>query len=200
MKLSEEDDPGSKGTCVRPFFLTGLPRSRTAWLANLFTTGEIFCWHDALLLCGSPADLPQLLRKNAPIGDSDSALILFYPDVAEMFPGSPWVIVERDPQDAFDSLVKRFGHDVSRGGWPMLIAAMQTIPKDDPNVLRVRYEELNDVEVVRRIWEHCVPAVEFDERRWALLKRLNVERIPPSSDPARERSMAQELFNRGSLS
>ena len=30
------------------FMVLGLPRSGTAWLANLLTTDDTFCWHEAL--------------------------------------------------------------------------------------------------------------------------------------------------------
>jgi hypothetical protein len=183
---------------MRRFFLTGFPRSRTAWLANLFTTGEILCWHDALLRCHTASDLVTLFGKGRFVGDSDSALMLFYDDVAAMYPGAPWVLVERDADEAFQSMVTKFGSDISKGGWPLVVAAMQRMPSNE-SMLRVRYEELDDVAVIRGIWNHCMPSVKFDERRWRLLRDMKVERIPPPSDPVREASLAQQVFNKGRL-
>lgn len=180
------------------FFLTGLPRSRTAWLAALFSTGESICWHDALLLCRSVGDLPKLFGSVRCAGDSDSGLILFHSDVVTLFPDAPWVVVERDPDEAFRSMVARFGRDLSNGGWPLLVAALRRIPRDD-SVLRVRYEDLDEVRVMRKIWKHLLPSTKFDEARWRFLKRVKVERIPPKSDPIRHVSLAHEVLLKGRI-
>ena len=39
------------------FFITGLPRSRTAWLANWFTYGHTFCFHEACRKVGKIEEL-----------------------------------------------------------------------------------------------------------------------------------------------
>jgi hypothetical protein len=183
----------------RRFFVTGLPRSRTAWFANLFSTGDVLCHHDALLECDRVTDLPSILGRRAIVGDSDSGLLLFYSDVAAMYPGAPWVVIRRDPDEAFRSLVEHFGTDVSNGGWPILTAALQTIPAGNSSILSVSYDELGDVSIIRKIWNHCIPTVPFDAERWVLLRDLKIERIPRPLDPSRERALAKAVFVKGTV-
>lgn len=65
----------------KPFLIIGLPRSRTAWLANYFTNNGIVCYHELLM------DIPigGLYKAISPRnGNADSSLCI-YPDyVLEM--------------------------------------------------------------------------------------------------------------------
>lgn len=83
---------------MRHVFLTGLPRCRSAWFANLLTYGDSFCFHDAWHgLDSVEAIRPKLKNMCRPVvGISDPALVLFWRQMAEWYPDAKWVVVKRD--------------------------------------------------------------------------------------------------------
>lgn len=80
---------------MKHFFIVGLPRSRTAWMANWFTYGDSFCFHDGLAGISSKEDYAAKLQsKNASyVGDSDSGLVFL--DLKYLYPDSPVVVIHR---------------------------------------------------------------------------------------------------------
>ena len=102
---------------MTPFFITGLPRSRTAWLANFFTTQTAFCFHDRCKDGWTAAWVEQSLKMVAQgfvpgspparythVGDADSGLMLIAPQLVVMFPDARWLFVKNTPQCAADKL------------------------------------------------------------------------------------------------
>jgi hypothetical protein len=81
----------------------------TAWLANYFTYGDSFCFHDGLAGCRTPETYKEKLQSISVnhVGDSDSGLL--FVDLAYMFPDSPVVIIKRDILACKESYEKKFG-------------------------------------------------------------------------------------------
>lgn len=81
---------------VRHFFITGLPRSRTAWFANYLTFGDSFCLHDGFRGLKSVEDFPARLNVyEGASGNSDPANVLFWQRLVEWYPQAKWVVVVR---------------------------------------------------------------------------------------------------------
>lgn len=175
---------------LTPFFITGLPRSRTSWLANWFTWDRSACLHDGLRLCQDPAGLPDLLRR--PLceysGNSDSALPLHGPEVVKLFPGARWLFVIRPVREAADSFVDLMRREGYAGyGWRMnrvetrelfrlldhdLKKLILQVPATDRQV--VDFEDLNDHDTVCRITRFLTPKVVLSRSRWELLNSLRI--------------------------
>lgn len=85
---------------VTPFFITGLPRSRTSWLSVLFSDDAV-CAHDLLARSKSLQDYKAKLGA----GDSDSGLIWIYEWASKEFPSSRWLLVRRNPEQSVASLL-----------------------------------------------------------------------------------------------
>jgi hypothetical protein len=166
-------------TPIAPFFVTGLPRSRTAWLSNLFTTGGLVCLHEGLR--HGVGKLVAQIKAGEVHGNSDSSIPLHWEPLFEFFPKARWVIVERDPEEALASHVAfleagglkvnpvrlRHAHrEVLRQTERMLWAVPHLV---------VPFSGLSDIETVRRVWEHCLPDRTFDAQRATWLQRLNVQ-------------------------
>ncbi len=86
------------------FFVTGLPRSRTAWLANLLTTDRTLCFHEPI----EPIDKlfnPAWAGGYAAIGCSDSMLVMRFEELSDAYLQAPWLYVQRDPEAALNSLL-----------------------------------------------------------------------------------------------
>lgn len=95
------------------FFISGLPRSKTAWLANFLSGGNTICLHDAFTRCARVEDLKAIM-ENLPyqnVGHADPANLLFSNRLREVFPQAKWVLVNRDPFEARQSCAEAFGVD-----------------------------------------------------------------------------------------
>jgi hypothetical protein len=86
----------------RHFFVLGLPRSRTAWASIALTVGRSYCFHDGLHGCRDFSEYLNRLtsRPEEVIGDSSPALAPHAQALVECFPDAPWLILERDPNEA----------------------------------------------------------------------------------------------------
>ena len=151
------------------FFITGLPRSRTAWLAAYFTEGNVFCYHDGLKYLNSKEDFYDLMHnahrdyRLEMIGNSDSGLI--FTDFQTRFPGVPTVIIERPVADSWQSMVSLgFSIDVD-----FFFDNSQKL--DDLTGLRVPYEHID--RDLRFICEYI--GVRYSPARHALFKQWHIE-------------------------
>lgn len=163
------------------FFIASLPRTRTAWLANLFTCGDSFCFHEVLKWAASPREMRRYFEStNKPyVGDSDSGLPFFMDELMVEFPKSRLVVVERDPEVVIKSLTRVFpetGVDF-REIVEKTVAAI-TQMKAKYRVYTVPFENLSEQRVCRELWNYCLPKIPFDETRWKMLDVLTVEIQP----------------------
>ena len=175
-----------------PFFITGLPRSRTAWLANLFTWGDSFCHHDALRMGVSVEELKRqfVSTPGQYVGDSDSGLAAVARDVVNEWPHARWVIVLRPKQECLESYQKYFRHH-PYPHCPVLTGAdaatvfnymehwLQRVPAVVPaeNLCIVESASLDDERVMRNVWKWLLPTIEFPAARWRMLNTMNVRII-----------------------
>lgn len=185
---------------MNPFFITGFPRSRTAWLANLMTYGESFCWHDVLQHCGDdPVELSEYLShfpddRITHVGCSDSGIVRHHEAISHLLPNAPWVFIRRPLGDALQSFLSFFREHPYQGFPPMnelqavglfeqLDAALTRAIDLTPNNLRlvVDYEDLDKLSVCRAIWDHCATG-EFSVARWHLLDQMRINIIPEKVD------------------
>jgi hypothetical protein len=93
------------------YFVTGLPRSRTAWFANYLTWADSFCYHDALVGVDGIEAMLDLANQTpaTKVGFSDPALLFFWPKLMALCPGAKWVVILRDPRAVKASSEAAFG-------------------------------------------------------------------------------------------
>ncbi len=160
------------------FFILGTPRTRSTWLANLFTYQDTFCYHEALRYCASVSDLKRLLASHHEnhLGNADSDLIPVMDDVMRKFPGSRILIVERDLEEAVRSFLTLVpGHSPTQA-YQFFKAYTDKLEqiKAGHACMTISYHDLGNIEVVRRIWEYLIPNIPFNERRFRLLDEMSV--------------------------
>jgi hypothetical protein len=182
---------------MKNYFVTGYPRSRTAWLANLLTCGPSFCCHDATKGGEGVESVVDEFERIAAtehaeyIGDSDSGLLLYVEEMENRFPCSPWVLVSRDAKEAIASYRRHFAEHPYPGTESMTagqlmdaFAAMQYARRNvarfipSKRLLVVGFDDLHKEETIRAIWEHCLPDVPFNYERWKMLDSFRVNIIP----------------------
>lgn len=148
------------------FFITGLPRSRTAWFANFFTTGGSFCYHEALNHYPNKGALTGAMTgAKFYYGNSDSALP--FTKFQEWF-NAPTVIIERNADEVIESLYKLYGEHAAI---PKLVLAGQVKLKHLRG-LRVAFQDIDSR--LHEIWDYCVDSIYDVERAEALMK-LNIQ-------------------------
>jgi hypothetical protein len=156
------------------FFVTGYPRSRTAWLANFLTWGDSLCWHEATRMCTSFEDMRELLDKDATfVGNSDSTLTLMPHSFLETFSGDPLVVVERPVDEVWMSLLKLGGASLA-GTVKEMTAGLETL-KEAADLV-VEFDELDDWDTCLEIQKTCNPGgAEMPYDRFCSLKQMNVQ-------------------------
>ena len=147
------------------FFIIGLPRSRTAWLANFFTHGPSYCYHDPLVECESLDDLDkmEIQTDTEYVGFSDAAFSLMLDRLSVAYPFAPKIIVHR-PLHIVRSSCEKVG----------LTPPPDGISLHAINGLHVQYQHLNEIPVLSAMWNHVI-GKGFSERRARMLIDMKIE-------------------------
>ena len=161
---------------MTPFFIAGLPRSRTAWLANFLTTDESFCYHELTADCLDLAEMPEHFRRTGRrlVGDADTSLALLYKPIKKLFPGARWAVIERPVEEVEKSLRDDLGITLDPGLLDLLLENLEIIKRD---ALVVSFNDFTE-STARFIWAWCLPGIDFDEARWKLLDPLLIQLNP----------------------
>lgn len=162
---------------MKPFFITGLPRTRTAWFANLFTTDRTHCFHEWLPLNNTDTILQdfQKVRKQY-VGESGTCLCLFIEKIKKRFPKCPIVLIERPCEEVAESLINAF----SDAKIDLMLQKLQSLEKiinqikKENNVLCVSFNSLHKERAIEKIWQHCVPTIRLDRIRLELLQKIKI--------------------------
>lgn len=154
------------------FFVTGLPRSRTAWLAKFFTTGDIYCMHEGLNLYPDMTSLGNAMSGDKRLyGNSDSALCLT--DFQEVFK-APTLIIERDRGEVLASLDNVFGTKDNLSTRMIVIHLIDLMISKlrDLDGLRIPFNEIDTR--LEEIWQHCI-GDGYDPVRGNAMSMLNIQ-------------------------
>lgn len=179
---------------VNHFFITGLPRSRTAWLANFFTYAKSFCWHDASTR-GGEIGIHTLVKnlervKSEYCGDSDSALIFYAGELVRIFPEARWLLVHRPAAEARASFLEFFRARPHPRIAPDAAVAERIFSRCElelanlSNVLprgrwiECAYEDLNSKLVLEEAWRFLTPGNPWSALRCELLQGLETNLMP----------------------
>lgn len=140
------------------FLITGHPRSRTAWLAALFSGDGVSVFHDLHFVSGElPAALSFGAVRNVTVGVCDPSAASVWPkEACEAFNGHPIVLIERkEAREAARRWAPGLTKDVL-DLWASNIARFKALAT---NVLTVPYESLEDNATVANIYFHCTAKV-----------------------------------------
>lgn len=169
MKASLTEHRESRLNCaLQPFFVTGLPRSRTAWLANLLTADTTICFHDVPFSIGA-------VDNGKVVGFAGPQVCTQFTEVCRFFPHAPWLIVLREQSEALEA-VRRCAPNVvvPEDYWKgrcHLISALCA----KHQAMTVKFDELDRESVIRPVWAHLLPGIPFDSQRFDLLCKMNVQ-------------------------
>ena len=116
------------------FFITGLPRSRSAWLANWMTDKHSYCFHELAKYGKDCYELNMVMKKRGEVtvGTADSSFPYYYKQFMQYIPGKI-VVVERDPADVIESYEEDFETDMPPGLIDECLEKLENNQKDPRN-------------------------------------------------------------------
>lgn len=163
------------------FFITGLPRSRTAWFSVATTTPTSVCFHEPIAGLSSYDELVDLWspKFGVDIGISDSCLALHTERILnDLSPRT--LLIERPLEDvmrSYAAYASRTGitmiEQVSRQRAEDASSALGRI-KDHPLVQVVKYGALDDYDVVLSSMRWLLPHREFPDLRSLMTFNIQV--------------------------
>lgn len=131
------------------FFIVAMPRSRTYWLSQFLTHGDVTCHHELL---GDVASFEEYAAALGPDdGAAETAAILLWRPLLRSFPDARYVIVRRDPVEVDRSLAAHgITADVARLA-RSLDQAQEGLRHAD--AITVDYHAMDAM--LPAIWRHC---------------------------------------------
>lgn len=179
------------------YLITGLPRTRTAWLANLMTYGPSFCSHELITVAGLDGAVGHLSRLNYKFkGVSDSGAGWCWKRILMKFPDIKVLRITRPWKEAAESHYRYFSDNPIPGmdtpSLPMTEVICQHLDKEldamansllgpllsSPKKIRgyrtVNFTDLHNELTCAWIWEWLVPNEPFNRERWALLDKMRI--------------------------
>lgn len=171
------------------FLIFALPRSRTAWLSNLFTVENVFCHHDGMRKSRNPPSLKGVLDGHGVVGNCDNAMAVFAEEVLEEWPDARVALIQRDPQAVVDSLRKFHRDDgLPQGAIDSIVHQTQQgldrVALSGRVDLSLSYEALDSLPALGRLWGALVPSQGFDGRRAEALLSYQVQMHRPTYNAA----------------
>ncbi len=167
-----------KGEPSGKFFVTGLPRSRTAWMSAFLTTGETLCYHEPSCHIAKIEDISTFFDSTfyKHIGVSESSLGFFIEWILENIKPRT-LIIERDIAEVKESM-RQIGLPMDRFYFCELLQETLSQFRDHPLVKVVHFNSLVHKRVMQDVYWHLMPGCAFDEERWAQFNGMSIEGIP----------------------
>lgn len=159
------------------FYILSYPRCRSTWFSSFFSTNVCYCFHE-LLSNNNPRAFQQMKDFPRPyVGSADTNPVSFMSTLKE--PGA-LVIIERPEKDVINALHKAFDKhpDFTQIEWTGLVnnivymagVILDYYKKTEKGALVVPFKDLEDDQVLMRIFKHCVPQYDPD---WAYIRHFN---------------------------
>jgi len=148
------------------FLVLGLPRSRTAWLSNFLTYGDVTCTHEGLNGCNTLQEYKEKFTNRS--GDSNTGLALF--DFEEQFLDFKTIIIDNTIDASVKFAKEHYGADVAY--------TMNTLKDRLSSLdgLHVQYNDINNQ--LQEIWDY-VSNDQFNEKRATSLINFDIQIMKP---------------------
>jgi len=155
---------------MRRFLITGLPRSRTAWLAVAATHGEVVCHHEPKNNLPSwDAIFDTVWSGGGCVGISDHGLGFYLPEIIRRV--APRTLIVERPIAEVKASLARLGERPTN----LCDLLLEALTYQHPLILRVRYSALANTAVVVACLRWLVPGAEIDAARIARLQGENIQ-------------------------
>ncbi|SKA88889.1 hypothetical protein SAMN02745166_01503 [Prosthecobacter debontii] len=146
----------------QPFFILGLPRTRTAWLSTVLSMCGRPCYHEGMRGFASFEDYAQ--NREVP-GDADPTLIYWTARLLEQWPDARFVVVSRNGEDALRDLIAASPPELEQSlkeGWASCMLAFsmtRDLLRGNPNAMFLEFADLTDNALISELVAHCGGAI-----------------------------------------
>jgi hypothetical protein len=169
-----------------PYLITGLPRSRTAWMATAASGEGSMCFHEPTAWLDRWDDVFAAVWWDHPnyryVGIADHGLGFHLPAI--MRRASPRTLIIERPVDEVNASLARLGLPASN----FCDLLQETLAYDHPCIMRVPYAVLADSWVVFDCLRWLMPEEVIDRSRIAHLQGRNIQAGPNAIPQAMARS------------
>lgn len=160
-----------------PFLVMGLPRSRTAWFSKFLTYGPWICGHDQIRYFRSLEDIRSWCMQPF-IGSAETIGAQYWRLIPRYLPDGRVLIVRRPVVEVVESILKQGVVGIDRaklmGNMRRMDAKLDQAEARLPDCITVNFDELNDPEVCRVAFEHCL-GLPFNYKWWEYWNAINVQ-------------------------
>lgn len=155
------------------FIIYALPRSRTYWLSRFLTYGDYHCQHEEMRYARSLDDVKSFFSQLF-VGTCETAAAPYWRLVETYHPTT--IVIRRNVHDVVRSLRAKltFDIDVMTKIMAHLDAKLDQIEARVPNVMSVKYEDLQKEKTCKMIFEKCLP-YQHDKKWWKSLNKTNLQ-------------------------
>lgn len=160
---------------MKTFFILCLPRSRSAWLANLLTYGNTFCFHEPAVGLYNFKEMRALFESTGRpiVGSSDCGNVWIIDGLRAEFPDSQLVVVRQEIELCRQSMAEMGLPD---NGTLEKAADMLDYVVSGYSPLVIEAKDLGSPETIKTLCDYV--GAEFDQPRLSLLESLNVQTKP----------------------
>jgi hypothetical protein len=155
-----------------PFIVYALPRSRTFWLSRFLTYGDWQCGHDEMRHARALDDVQAWLSQPC-TGTVETGAAPFWRLVSHVK-----TIVIRRPISEVVASIRKLGFDVDPDlltkSMARLDRKLDQIEHRIPDVLSVRYDDLQSEDTCKAVFERCLP-YQHDHNWWRRMAKLNLQ-------------------------
>lgn len=155
------------------FLVTGLPRTRSAWIAALLTAHGAPCLHEPAVAYGRRVSLKEIFDDGYRGIVYPCAGLEYGAELPAAFMGHPVVVVDRDPHESRAELEKWSSMTFDDAKWREAVAANETVIRGF-DARRVRYADLDKFEIVDRMVRYLT-GDSLDPRIFKLFDSLDVQ-------------------------
>jgi len=160
------------------FFILSTARCRSTWFSNLFTYKDSFCYNEELRYITNWSELKEKIeqRPEANVGFEDPEMLHYVETIYKMFPEAKYVLLERNRDQAEQSLINISGADPRTvydkfDRWHNdLERFLKTVNKFE----FIHWDNMDNVEEIKKIWDYVLPNCEFDQQRWEMLTAMRI--------------------------
>ena len=160
------------------FFILSTARCRSTWFANLFTYKDSFCYNEETRYINSWEELVDRIedRTEEYVGFEDPELLHYINSLYKLFPNATYILLERDREDCEISMCNQSGAprelvSMKFDRWNRDLINFKNIVE---NYESIRFDDMDDMGEIHRIWKYVLPNITFDIGRWNLLTSLRI--------------------------
>ena len=160
------------------FFIFGTVRTRSTWFSNMFTYKDSFCYNEESRYLRSLDEIYERInrRPEKNVGFSDPEMFHYIDKIHEMFPNAKYLLLDREYDRCLAS-----HHIMTNFTVEEMIPKFQFWACNTEYLKRniehhtIHFNEMDDMEKVKKCWDYILPDCPFDVDRYNQLTAMAIK-------------------------